>query len=214
MHEAQPTQAGSAQSASPSPERLVSQAIDNHAELRKAAPSLGSTGGPAEQPLPSFATAEDIAMQHLMHFIGNAVSQSVQQALSQFTPVLQRQNDLINQLAPLASLLPSASSPMPAKNGRCFTAPDSMRDEGYDGEEDADDDYDDTPISRVKRSRGQRDNIFHVSHTFITCFSLTWHTGALSSVYEKERSSAKNSAKPPVSAPQARRHAGVARRGG
>ncbi|GBE85166.1 hypothetical protein SCP_0703520 [Sparassis crispa] len=143
------------------PKSLPLLAPTHHIEPRQPTLPPANIGGMAKESLAPAPTVEVTAMQQLVEFIGLAVDQSVQKALSNFTPVLERQNEIIRQLAPLATLLPSARASTSAKNEGRSTVSHSTPNGEYDGGEEDNDDCDDAPISRVKRSRGERDNVFH-----------------------------------------------------
>ncbi|GBE82706.1 hypothetical protein SCP_0410910 [Sparassis crispa] len=144
------------------PKSLPLLAPTHHIEPWQPTPPPVNIGGMAKESLAPAPTVEVTAMQQLVEFIGLAVDQSVQKALSNFTLVLERQNEIIRQLAPLATLLPSARASTSAKNEGRSTVSHSTPNDEYDGGEEDNDDCDNAPISRVKRSRGERDNVFHV----------------------------------------------------
>ncbi|KAL6299899.1 hypothetical protein BKA93DRAFT_829573 [Sparassis latifolia] len=143
------------------PKSLPLLAPTHHIEPRQPTPPPANIGGMAKESLAPAPTVEVTAMQQLVEFIGLAVDQLVQKALSNFTPVLERQNEIIRQLAPLATLLPSARASTSAKNEGRSTVSHPTPNGEYDGGEEDNDDCDDAPISRVKRFRGERDNVFH-----------------------------------------------------
>ncbi|GBE81519.1 hypothetical protein SCP_0312480 [Sparassis crispa] len=144
-----------------SPKSLPLLAPTHHIEPRQPTPPPVNIGGMAKESLAPALTVEVTAMQQLVEFIGLTVDQSVQKALSNFTPVLECQNEIIRQLAPLATLLPSVRASTSAKNEGRSTVSHSMPNGEYDGREEDNDDCDDALISRVKHSRGECDNVFH-----------------------------------------------------
>lgn len=110
---------------------------------------------PGPLPIP---TSEASAMHMLVQCIQATVFHSVNAAMKQIGTVLEKQTEIVNQLAPLANIVPASS---PTKRAQMDAG--SCPDPGYDGEQD-DDDYDDAPISPSK-PRKERDNVFHVSRT-------------------------------------------------
>ena len=95
----------------------------------------------------------------------------MQNMFSQIMPVLENQNAIIQRLAPLTTLLPTEKTSTPRRDTERSTRSRAAANTTYDAEEEDNcSDFDNTPISRAKRSRGDQDNIFHVMVKLITSF--------------------------------------------